>query len=230
MHGTMDRSASFVPVLRHLGSWRATTYDRRGWGRSRALGGDTVRLEDHVQDLLSVLEAATESPVLAGHSFGGVVALCAAARRPDLVRAIVVYEPPVRWLPWWPEEAPWERVVRQAAPQGPEAVGTAMLTAVTGQPPNPDRLRPGELEADGRALLTEMGDPSLNEPYFDPDSLAEMRVVVGAGADSLTHHIEVARRLAALLECGVFGELPGATHNVHVTHPELFARLIEAAR
>ncbi len=230
MHGTMDRSASFRPVLGHLKSWRVTTYDRRAWGRSRSLGGGAVRLNDHVQDLLAVLESAQEPPVLVGHSFGGIVALCAAARRPPSVRAVVVYEPPVRWLPWWPDEAPWERVVREATPQGPEAVATAMLTAVTGQRPGPERRRPGELEADGRSLLIEMGDPSLAEPYLDPDALTGMRVIVGAGTESLPHHLEVARRLALLLDGGVFVELPGAGHGAHVTHPELFARLIVTAR
>jgi pimeloyl-ACP methyl ester carboxylesterase len=229
VHGTMDRSASFGPVLRQLTDRRAVTYDRRGWGRSRSTGG-TIQLNDHVQDLLSVLESAAEPPVLAAHSFGGIIALCAAARRPASVRAVVVYEPPVRWLPWWPVEAPWERVVREATPQGPAAVATAMFTAVTGRPPGPDQQRPGELEANGRSLLAEMGDPSLDEIYFDLDRLAGLRVVVGAGSESQPHHIEVARRLALLLDRGVFVELPGAGHSAHVTHPELFARLIETAR
>ena len=37
-----------------------------------------------------------------GHSYGGNVALAAAARHPELVVAVAVYETPLSWLDWWP--------------------------------------------------------------------------------------------------------------------------------
>ena len=38
-----------------------------------------------------------------GHSYGGVVALMAAAQRPDLVASLAVFEPTVPFTDWWPD-------------------------------------------------------------------------------------------------------------------------------
>ena len=56
--------------------------------------------------------------MLFGHSLGGVVALAFAARHPELVPAVVAYEAPMAWQPWWPSAAPAPR--RSTAP-GDEA-------------------------------------------------------------------------------------------------------------
>lgn len=63
--------------------------DRRGFGASPANGRvDFERDADDVAGLLG------EGAHLVGHSYGGVVSLLAAARRPDAVRSLVVIEPP----------------------------------------------------------------------------------------------------------------------------------------
>ena len=41
--------------------------------------------------------------VVFGHSFGGDIALAAAERHPQLVRAVGTYEAPMSWEPWWPD-------------------------------------------------------------------------------------------------------------------------------
>jgi pimeloyl-ACP methyl ester carboxylesterase len=67
--------------------------DRRGYGASPAVGrADFDRDADDVAGLF-------DEPVhLLGHSYGGVVALVAAARRPDAVRSLAVIEPPALGL------------------------------------------------------------------------------------------------------------------------------------
>jgi pimeloyl-ACP methyl ester carboxylesterase len=63
--------------------------DRRGFGASPANGRvDFERDADDVADLLA------DGAHLVGHSYGGVVSLLAAARRPDAVRSLVLIEPP----------------------------------------------------------------------------------------------------------------------------------------
>lgn len=62
---------------------------RRGYGdRPVVMQTD---IEGDVADLLSLLGAGAH---LVGFSYGGIVALTAAARRPDLVRSLTVIEPP----------------------------------------------------------------------------------------------------------------------------------------
>ena len=96
VHGAMDRSTSFGRVARHLDDLEVVRYDRRGYGRSIEVGpGD---LDDDVADLLTVLDGRPS--VVFGHSIGGVVAVVAAARRPDLVRSVLAYEAPAPWAPW----------------------------------------------------------------------------------------------------------------------------------
>lgn len=223
VHGTLDHSGSFRAVAGALRDWTVVGYDRRGWAGSRALG-DSGDLDRQVRDLLDIL-ATLDRAVLLGHSYGGLVALCAAAGVPDRVEAVVAYEPPVRWLPWWPAEPPWDRVVLDAEPA---MAATALRTAVLAESGlRQFGLPAGHVAADSAALLAEMRHPSLDEPSFDPADLT-MPVVTAAGSRSLPHHVEVAKRLADLVPHGRFTELPMAAHAAHVTHPGEFAALVTA--
>lgn len=225
VHGTMDQCGSFRRVAEHLSTWDRVSYDRRGWASSRRLGSGASLL-DHVDDLLGVLDGLDERAVLAGHSLGGLVALSAAAARPNRIRAVMAYEPPVRWLPWWPAEAPWERLVREAPDA--ESAARELINEVAGMP-IAGRRPVAELRADGRALCAEMADPMLSTPMFDPLTL-DVPAIIAAGQRSLPHHIEVSKRLAELLPRGRFVEIADAGHPAHVSHPRQFSDLIEAAR
>ena len=69
--------------------YRLLLVDRRGFGASPPDGRvDFERDADDVADLLS------DGAQLVGHSYGGVVSLLAAARRPEAVRSLVLIEPP----------------------------------------------------------------------------------------------------------------------------------------
>ena len=71
----------------------ALVYDRRGYGASSPFGPEprTPRyLEEEAEVLARVLDACRiPEAVLFGHSDGGSIALVAAARRPEVVRAVV---------------------------------------------------------------------------------------------------------------------------------------------
>jgi pimeloyl-ACP methyl ester carboxylesterase len=69
--------------------YRLLLVDRRGFGASPPDGRvDFDRDADDVTELLG------DGAHLVGHSYGGVVCLLAAARRPDAVRSLVLIEPP----------------------------------------------------------------------------------------------------------------------------------------
>jgi pimeloyl-ACP methyl ester carboxylesterase len=101
VHGSMDRSGSWVRVVRELRDRHTVRYDRRGYGRSIDLGPGAVA--DHVADLFEVI--AERPCVVAGHSYGSAIALVAAERRPDLVRGVVAYEGPMPWTDFWPRSS-----------------------------------------------------------------------------------------------------------------------------
>jgi len=101
--GIAASSASWKLVQHELARrFRAISYDRRGLGYSEPAASPRT-LENLVLDLDSVVEAAAiEKPfVLAGHSFGGLLARHYAARFPEKVRALVLLDPlePFEWSP-----------------------------------------------------------------------------------------------------------------------------------
>jgi pimeloyl-ACP methyl ester carboxylesterase len=63
--------------------------NRRGFGNSPPVDG-----EDFEVDAEDVAEVLRDGAHLVGHSYGGVVALLAAAQRPEAVRSLAVIEPP----------------------------------------------------------------------------------------------------------------------------------------
>ena len=229
VHGSMDRGTGFQQVVSHLPGRLVVGYDRRGWGRSRSMGGPHVSMATHVADLCTVLAELDGPSVLVGHSYGALIALAAAARRAESVAGVVAFEPPVRWLPWWPSSDPWEEAVRRgSADGGPEQAARAMLTEILGRTGRLAlaRAHPADLAADGASLVAEMADPAVDEPFFDPLDFP-VPTVVAAGSLSVPHHREVARRLADLLPRGRFVEIPDARHAAHVSHPREFAHLVD---
>jgi pimeloyl-ACP methyl ester carboxylesterase len=65
---------------------------RRGRGTTKTPAGHT--LTDEGRDVAALIEAIGEPAFLLGHSYGGQVALSAAAHAPERVRKLVLYEPP----------------------------------------------------------------------------------------------------------------------------------------
>ena len=83
-----DRHFSGQERLAERG-WHFVVPDRPGHGRSPAPG----RPDDAEADGELIAELLGDSAHLVGHSFGGCVALAAAARRPSAVRSLTLIEP-----------------------------------------------------------------------------------------------------------------------------------------
>lgn len=93
-------------MVGHTGFWnaalaacadrrRAIAVDLRGHGNSGASRDAEYAVEDCADDVLAVFEALKlDGVVLVGHSFGALVAIDAATRRPDVVRHLVLVDPP----------------------------------------------------------------------------------------------------------------------------------------
>ena len=112
VHGSMDRSTSFSKVVRRLRDLHTVVYDRRGYASSSDVG-PPFTVASQVDDLLFVMQ---ERPaVVVGHSYGANVALAAAQARPDLVRAVVVFEAPMPWADWWPHTSGGYSIVKRVA-------------------------------------------------------------------------------------------------------------------
>jgi pimeloyl-ACP methyl ester carboxylesterase len=123
LHGLMGRATTWWSVAEWLTAHgRVLGLDARGHGRS-GIGGPwtTERMATDVTELLVDVGPA----VVVGHSMGGLHGLVAAARRPDLVRALVVEDMGVdfrdrdaeavrAWFGAMPQPFPSLAAVRQA--------------------------------------------------------------------------------------------------------------------
>lgn len=228
VHGTMDRSTSFGRVVRVLDDLHVVRYDRRGYGRSQALG-PPHDFGQQVDDLLDVIDTADAGPVIVGgHSYGGTIALAAAARAPERVAGLVVYECPMPWMPWWPARSAGASAVADAA--DPADAAEAFMRRMLGDerwrrlPPSTRRDR----RAEGETLVAEMAH--LRPPNPPPFELADIRppVLAANGTEGVAHHARSVRAVAAGVVDGRHVELQGAGHGVHLTHPADFAALVRS--
>jgi pimeloyl-ACP methyl ester carboxylesterase len=230
VHGALDRGASFARTARRLRDEgvRTVRYDRRGYGRSLPLG--TGDVDDHVADLLAVLEGRPATVV--GHSYGGVIALAAAEAEPPLVRSVLAYEAPMAWVPWWPRTSAGSQALAGHGTGGgdPGDAAEAFMRRMIGDerwerlPPATRRVR----RAEGPALLADLASMRRPEPPYDAGAIA-CPVVAGCGSRSAAHHRRAARELAAAVPDGRLDEVDGADHGVHLTHATELARRVLAA-
>jgi len=229
VHGSMDRSGSWVRVVRELrpDRRRVLRYDRRGYGRSRDLGGGTM--PQHVEDLFTVVDG--RPCVVAGHSYGAAVALTAAERRPDLVRGVVSYEGPMSWRDWWPGRSAGGTAVQQVRDGSATAeaaerflrrmIGDAKWESL------PAKTRE-ERRAEGEALIVELSSARDGGAPYDPAAIT-VPVLSCRGTESDEHLKRGADVLAEEIASAELVVVDGANHGAHQSHPAEIADLIRRA-
>jgi lipase len=222
VHGAMDRGASFSRVVGYLHDLVVTTYDRRGYAHSVDVP-IAASLDTHVDDLIGILEGHTS--VVIGHSLGGVIALAAADRRPDLVQSAGVYESPMPWLDWWPTTSAGSQTLVDASDPG-KAAESFMRLLVSDEawemlPMKTQQQR----RAEGPALIADLESLRVvDKAPFDPETL-KIPVGVAGGADSRPHHKQGCEAMATMFGTEVQW-IEGAGHGGHMSHPGPFASFV----
>jgi len=234
--GDHQNWASVVPALSR--SFRVLTYDRRGHSRSeRPAGQGSVR--DDVTDLAALLEALRLAPAhVAGNSFGAAIALRLAAARPELLRCLIVHEPPLFGL------------LKGEADAGPAlAAAQARISAVvsllaagdwTGGarqfvetiafgpgawPELPEAVRE-TFVANAPTWLDEMHDPEALELDLGGLRAFLRPALLSTGDQSPPFFPLVIRRIASALPRAALRTYAGAGHVPHVSHPEEYVRVL----
>ena len=217
VHGSLDRSAGMLKLSRRLdGEFYVSRYDRRGYGRSIPHPGP-FGMDEQVADLVAVVSSAPAPAVVVGHSFGGDVALATAARHPHLLAGVIVYEPPLSWLDWWPGSSAGADA--RAWSDDPEEAAERFMRRLIGDerwehlPPATRAAR----RAEGPALVGELSDLRAHPPWTA--DAVRIPVVPMCGERSLDHH----RRAAEMIGDWFAAEpvvLTGARHFGPNTHPE----------
>ncbi len=229
IHGTGGR-AWFDSPGRLAASHRVIEYDRRGFGASSAL---TVPgyLERQVADAASLIEALGLSRLtVVGHSWGGIVALGLAARRPELVSRLALMEPPfhAKRNPTAAFLATFLKIQALRRFSGPESAAGAFLRFAMGRTDGvrsydliPEEAR-AELLRNAKGTMIEL-DAGTGEELTD-DSIRGIKqpVLILKAACSQPIFRKVTDRLAALLPQAQVRVLPAAGHMMQFDQPAEF--------
>lgn len=155
VHGALSWGRDTFASQLHLADRvRLHVVDRRGYGAAAPAVEGEVGWPVDVPDLLALLEDLDGAHVV-GHSYGGVVGLIAAGERPELVRSLVVVEPPVYDLADDPEVAALAQRIGEVFARGP-------------------RLTPEEFYAQWASLVLGLHDRVIQyaEHHWTPDHRA----------------------------------------------------------
>ena len=223
VHGDVFDGEATWARQRDLGArYRLLVPDRRGFGQSP--DGGREDFERDAGDVAALLGAGAH---LVGHSYGGVVALLAAARRPEAVRSLAVVEPPAFALA---REHPAVRaLVADLTPlvgadpaMAPEEFLRRFVQAVGGDPGRLPSPLPPPLVRHTRLLMT-CRPPWEAQIPLERLAPAGFPVLVVSGA-----HSPAFDAVCDVLERGLAAEravIAGAGHSVPLTGERFNERL-----
>ncbi len=184
----------------------------------------------HVADVATLLDAeGMTAAVLVGHSFGGVVALEAAARLPGRIRAVVAWEPPYGPLADAETRAAFAAVAtateRAFASGGGAAAAAAFLDGVAGDGAW------AALPARARTFLAAQGEGAFADAALgglEPAGLSRIAapVIVLTGTASEPFYAPIARAVVARIPGARLVSLEGLRHPAPITDPEPVAAAI----
>jgi non-heme chloroperoxidase len=202
--------------------------------------GGAYSAHDDAADLIELLGALETGPVdLLGHSYGAYGALLTALARPDLVRRLILAEPPImRWLPLLPAgEGVWEafernvwRPIGEAFADGGDGAGLDVTARwYFGRPFS-------EIESawqhdfcdstrEWRALTTS-ADAFPLVAFDDVAALETPTLILSAGRNAGGFNDLIDAQLAALLPNARRVVVPDVSHELFLDAPETMVRTV----
>jgi pimeloyl-ACP methyl ester carboxylesterase len=246
VHGSASDRRTWDAQLDSFGArYRTIAYSRRfHWPNAPIPDGADYSMEAHVDDLEALLTTLNAAPAhLVGHSYGGFVCLLLAIRVPELVRTLVLAEPPVATL--FVSSAPGPAELLSLALTRPRTALSVARFIATGLGPARAAARKGDLEEAmrrfGRAVLgpafyhrlsparreqiranairAEFLGPGL-PPLRDEDVRAvRAPTLLVTGRESPRFFHRLVDRLDELLPRSARLEIPGASHSMHEDEP-----------
>ncbi|MFD9816459.1 alpha/beta fold hydrolase [Streptomyces sp. NPDC059080] len=240
LHGLMGRASHWADTARWLGArYRAIALDQRGHGRSEKPADGTFDRAAYVEDAIAAIEQLGLAPVtVIGHAMGALTAWQLAARRPDLVGALVICDMRAsalgaasqhEWAEWfatWPLPFATLADVRRwfgeedPSLERPRPARGAFFAEVMAE--RADGWRP---VFSRRQMLTAR-ETWVTDAHWE--ALAEVRcpALVVRGQDGELGRAE-AQEMVRVLPGGSYAEIPDAGHLLPWEHPDAWQRAVE---
>jgi pimeloyl-ACP methyl ester carboxylesterase len=249
LHGVTRRWQDWLSIVPFLTPrWQVHALDFRGHGASdRTPGG--YRVADYVPDVIDFLRDEIQEPaIVIGHSLGGNVAASVAAVASELVKGVVLEDPPLEMAGNRINETPFLETFRvfiqHAGSDRPVSeIANVMAESVVKLPNLAEPKRLGALRdtvslrssaAGLKRLDREVLEIPIAGQWLDGGDVRRdlqsircpallLQADFAAGGALPNDH---ASEMAALLSDGVHIRLPGLGHNLHGMSTEVFLRLL----
>lgn len=226
IHGTGGAEWDPLPDML-AGENRVIYYHRRSFGPSAH--PPLADLPRHTRDAAALLETLDAGPaIVVGHSMGGIVAIDLTIRRPDLVRALVVAEPPLHFT-LHPSESMLQELghaMELRATRGDEPAAEYFMRWATtttdggcGFDLTPPDVR-ARLLANSSAIVKELEGGTGDYITMEELGAIGCPVTCLVGEITLPEYQQAAERIAAANPAVELVSVPGAGHVLHVSHPQ----------
>jgi pimeloyl-ACP methyl ester carboxylesterase len=162
LHGFSDSAQCWEPLLAAIPGIRALAIDARGHGDS-GVPDAPLTYEELSNDAALVLSSQPREGgmIVVGHSMGAMTAAYLAAARPDLVRAVVLEDPP-------PGEPPTDH---QDRPTEPRELDEPAEPTEPGEPAEPRSMPRWLADVRSLDLASRIAQARSNDPAWPEDEL-----------------------------------------------------------
>jgi len=245
LHGVTRSWQTFLPLIPTLAlRWQVHALDHRGHGKSaRAKSYFAI---DYVPDAVNFLRNEIERPcVIYGHSLGAMVAAAVAAEAPDIVRAVILEDPPfdtmgarIKSYTLYPYFVALESLAGEAMdiPQLVEKLGAIEIATPLGMTPLRDVRDASALRFTAKCL--QKLDPAVMKPIvesqwlngYDLQTIANriqspvliMQADANAGGMLTDHDADLLERMIADV---TRVRVSGIGHQIHTAAPDAALRI-----
>jgi pimeloyl-ACP methyl ester carboxylesterase len=253
VHGSVSDHRTWQPQIEAFAKrFRVVAYSRRyHWPNAPIANGTDYAMHAHVDDVEAVIGSLAIRPVhLIGHSYGAFLCLLLACRRPELVRSMVLAEPPVVTL--FASNPPKALEILGLSIARPRTAAALLKFGTRGLGPATAAFRAGDVEKGlrifGTAVLGREAFESLTDTRLqqirdnliiaeflgsgfmrvDPSVVRRVErptfLVTGARSPILFHRLS--DRLEELLPRVSRAEIPHASHIMHEDNAAAFNKAV----
>jgi pimeloyl-ACP methyl ester carboxylesterase len=249
VHGSVSDHRTWQAQIDAFGQrFRVIAYSRRyHWPNTPIAVGADYAMRGQVADIEAVIGALGLGPVhLVGHSYGGFLCLLLASARPDLVRSMVLAEPPVVTL--LVSNPPRLSEILRLLVTRPRTAAALLSFGARGLGPATAAFRAGKAEEGlqifGTAVLGRQAFQNLSDARrkqmrdnlivaeflgsgfvrVDPGEVRRIAcpTLLATGARSPAVFHRLTDRLEELLPQAQRVEIPAASHGMHEDNPAAF--------
>ncbi len=217
LHGWGRRGHDFARVLEGLSG---IAPDLPGFGASPA-PGKVIGAEAYADIVAGILDSFDRPPVLVGHSFGGRVAVCLAAKHPERVGNLVLSGAPLIRLHTGRRPASTYRAIRWL-----NRVGLISDERLERE----KRNRGSEDYRSASGVMRDILVRVVSESYESQLARLTGHVHLLWGADDFDVPVAVAEAADALIADSTLEVLPGVGHFLPIQAPDALRDAIETAR